>query len=204
MTTLSELEREMRAMELDRNWANEVRKTVATVRSYPDVIFYSVDEQMRACAEAMGADMWTDTLQSMVNGLRELKHPTDFLASYGDQIYGLRDWDMVRFTIAEKYDDIYSKFHVNNNVPFAYRLSERRNLSMIVFEKISDLEVMEYALHYRRRNARGISAGVFPSNQSANIADFNWGGASSHVIRSIWTGNPKQPVPRFPASSSDF
>jgi hypothetical protein len=111
---------------------------------------------------------------------------------------------MARFTIAEKYEDIYNKFHINNSVPFAYRLFERQNLSTIVFEKISDLEVMEYALHYRRRNARGISAGVFPSNQSANIADFNWGGASSHVIRSIWTGNPKQPVSRFPASSTDF
>ena len=202
--TINEIEREIQAMQLDRDWADEIRKTVQVVRSYPQVLFYGVDDAMRDCATYLGADMWRDTLQAMVNGLRDLKKPDDFAGDYGVQIYGIPEWDMTSFIIAEKYEDIFNKFHVNNNVPFAYRLADRQNLTVIVFEKISDLEVMEYAMHHRGRFASGISNGVFPGAESRNIADFNWGGASSNVNRLLWSRAPEQSVFGHPSSSADF
>lgn len=202
--TTNEIEREIQAMQLDRQWADEIRNTIATVRAYPQFIFYGVDEAMRETAVGLGADMWHDTLQALVNGLRILKDPQDFLKDYGDQIYGVHNWDMARFTIAEKYEDIYNKFHINNSVPFAYRLFERQNLSTIVFEKISDLEVMEYALDHRKRGAAGINAGIFPAGRSADISDFSWGGSSSNLHKLHWTRGAESSIFSIPSSSADF
>lgn len=158
---------EIMSMGLDKHWADKAKVVVNEVRSYPQYLLYHLNEEQQGTVAALGAMYWREYISDLAGGLLNRCTSAEFAERCGWYSQGNKDYEYHHAVLLGIYEELYGKLCHQSTTFFCYRPSMRYSTKRIVFEKISDLEVLEYAI----RNAPFTSTrrpSLFEHNPQSN------------------------------------
>lgn len=168
------VETEIMGMGLDKEWADKVRAVVHEIRAYPQFLVYHLNEEQRATALALGAMYWREYVGDLTGALRNDASAAEFAERCGWYSQGNKDCEYHHGIMLGIYSELHHKLQFETSTFFSYRADPRYSTKRIVFEKISDLEVLEYAVRNApiRRASRG---NLFQRNPQSHYQQYHLG-----------------------------
>lgn len=198
------IDKEIESMQLDRNWADGVRETARTIANYPQAIVYTPDGNIIRSMDRLSTHELKRSLNALCTNLREAKSQDEFAENITDVLYGIPEFDVAHGAFSEMYMDLYHRFYIQNNTMFAYKLRDYHRADSLFFTRLSELEIIEYALYCSRLSIAGTRS---PSNVcgrgDSSGADSLWGTANWCDTRSIWSTSDGPSLPILPAGGID-
>lgn len=204
MSKFDWIDREIEAMQLDRHWAAEVRETARTIATYPEAVTYTPDPGILPFMKGLSRWELDRSIEAMCTSLQQAQTQEQFEDSFKTAIYGIPEYNAAQEAFSTMYLDLYHKFYTENNTMFAYRLREYNRTNTLFFTRLSEMEIIEYALFCTQRRAAGerspisICGHVYGTDANAHGSAANWSDP-----RSIWSMHSRSSVPILPAGGID-
>ena len=158
---------EIMSMGLDKEWANKAKAVVQEVRTYPKYLLYDLNEQQQSTIASLGAMYWREYINDLSASLWNNASSAEFAERCGWYSTGNKDCEYHHSVLLGIYEELFIKLRHNSSTFFCYRPSAQHSSKRIIFEKISDLEVLEYAI--RNIPSTGdCRANIFQRNPQSN------------------------------------
>lgn len=139
--------REIDAMGLTREWADRVRDMVHRFEAYPRILTYTLDLEQENAIYAIGPEYWQSFKKELAPALRNRVSLEDFSKEKVAWFcVGTRDIESNIDALSKIYSDIDERVNGPDGFLFPYACRADASTRVITFDKISSLEVIEYAL----------------------------------------------------------